>query len=154
MLLQLIPLPLSLVRIVAPNICQAYQPILTLPTLGNLYAWLPLTVNYKETLLEVLRLSSYALFYVLTIQLLTSSRRLRLTITLVTSLAICIAFFSILQRITAPDTLFGSVSCQMESKHSVPGYIKTIMLVVWLCSAPLCCLSFFCIDRCMGGLIR
>nr|MDU9044921.1 O-antigen ligase family protein [Candidatus Electrothrix aestuarii] len=106
MLLQLIPLPLSLVRIVAPNICQAYQPILTLPTLGNLYAWLPLTVNYKETLLEVLRLSSYALFYVLTIQLLTSSRKLRLTITLVTGLAICIAFFAILQRITAPDTLF------------------------------------------------
>ena len=106
MLLQLIPLPLSVVRSVAPDIYQAYRPILTLPVPGDLYNRVPLTVHYKATLFEVLRLTSCAFFYVLTVHLLTNSRRLLLTVNLVSGLAFCLAFLAVLQRITAPDTLF------------------------------------------------
>ena len=103
---QTLPLPLPVVRVIAPNIFQAYQPVLDLPGLRSLDNWVPLTVNRKATLLEALRVSSYAFFYLLTVQLLTSSKRLLITVKAVSGLALCIAFLSVLQRITAPDTLF------------------------------------------------
>ncbi|RWX49454.1 O-antigen ligase, partial [Candidatus Electrothrix communis] len=103
---QTLPLPLPVVRVLAPNIFQAYQPVLDLPGLRSLDNWIPLTVNRKATLLEAFRVSSYAFFYLVTAQLLTSSRRLLRTIKFVCGLALCIAFLSVIQRITAPDTLF------------------------------------------------
>ncbi|MCI5164847.1 MAG: tetratricopeptide repeat protein [Candidatus Electrothrix sp. GM3_4] len=106
MVFQVLPLPLPVVRVISPNIFQAYQPCLDLPGLSSFDNWIPLTVNRKATLLEVLRVSSYALFYLVTVQLLTSSRRLLITVKAISGLALCIAFLSILQRITAPDTLF------------------------------------------------
>jgi O-antigen ligase/tetratricopeptide (TPR) repeat protein len=106
MFFQTLPLPLPVVRVVAPNIFQVYQLGLDLPGLSSFDNWIPLTVNRKATLLELLRVSSYALCYLVTVQLLTRSRRLLITIKAVSGLAFCIAFLSVLQRITAPDTLF------------------------------------------------
>ncbi|MDU9048884.1 MAG: O-antigen ligase family protein [Candidatus Electrothrix sp. Rat3] len=106
MFFQTLPLPLPVVRVIVPNIFLAYQPGLDLPGLSSFDNWIPLTVNRKATLLEALRVSSYAFFYLVTVQLLTSSRRLLITIKTVSGLALCISFLSILQRITAPDTLF------------------------------------------------
>ncbi|MCI5132900.1 MAG: O-antigen ligase domain-containing protein, partial [Candidatus Electrothrix sp. EH2] len=103
--LQVISLPPPLVRILAPDIFHAYQAILDLPGLNDSDTWIPLTVNPKATLLEGLRLSSYIFFYVLTIQLLTCGRRLLITVKAVGGLAVFIAFLSLIQRITAPDTL-------------------------------------------------
>ncbi|MCI5125699.1 MAG: hypothetical protein D3925_14800, partial [Candidatus Electrothrix sp. AR5] len=103
---QTLPLPLPVVRMIAPNIFQAYQPVLELSGLNFLDNWVPLTVNRQATLLEALRVSSYALFYLVTVQLLTSNSRLLTTVKAVSGLALCIAFLSVLQRITAPDTLF------------------------------------------------
>ena len=103
---QTLPLPLPIVRMIAPNIFQAYQPVFDLPGLRSLDNWIPLTVNRQATLLEALRVSSYAFFYLVTVQLLTGSRRLLTTVKAVSGLALCIALLSVLQRITAPDTLF------------------------------------------------
>jgi O-antigen ligase len=106
--LQTLPLPLPVVRMIAPNIFHAYQPVLDLPETNSLltHHWIPLTVNRKATLQELLRVGSYVLFYLVTIQLLTGGRRLLITVKAVSGLAVFIAFLSILQRITAPDTLF------------------------------------------------
>ncbi|MGB5686240.1 MAG: O-antigen ligase family protein [Candidatus Electrothrix sp.] len=106
MFFQTLPLPLPVVRIIAPNIFQAYQPVFDLPGLRSLDNWVPLTVNRQATLLEALRVSSYAFFYLLTVQLLTSSRKLLTTVKAVSELALCIALLAVLQRMTAPDTLF------------------------------------------------
>ena len=106
MFFQTLPLPLPVVRVIAPHIFQTYQPGLDLPGLRSLDNWIPLTVNRKATLLELFRVSSYAFFYLVTVQLLTRSRRLLITIKAVSGLAFCIAFLSVLQRITAPETLF------------------------------------------------
>jgi O-antigen ligase len=109
MFLQSIPLPIFIVRSFAPNIFHTYQLILDASGLTGAVSpdhWIPLTINRQASLFEALRLSSYACFYILTVQLLTSSKKLLLTVKAVCWLALCIAFIAVLQRMTAPDTLF------------------------------------------------
>jgi O-antigen ligase len=103
MALQLIPLPPSLVQIIAPGIHQAYNPILELQDSGK---WIPLTVNQKASLLEFLRISSYALFYILTVQLLSQSKRLTKTVRIIAWLAMGIAFLAIIQKFTSPHNIY------------------------------------------------
>ncbi len=106
---QTIPLPPFIVGWLAPDIYHVYQPVLDLPRqIGGIFPdhWIPLTVNRKASLLEALRLCSYVLFYLLTVQLLTSSRRLVVTVNAVSWLALCLALLAVVQRMTAPDTLF------------------------------------------------
>ena len=100
---QLVPLPPAIVHFIAPSIYDAYFPILNIPE-NNF--WLPLTVNQKSTLLEALRITSYAFFYVLTIQLLSHKELLQRTVKTVTGLAIIIAFLAILQKFTSPDLIY------------------------------------------------
>ncbi|MCI5150010.1 MAG: hypothetical protein D3916_11590, partial [Candidatus Electrothrix sp. MAN1_4] len=106
MFLQTIPLPSVIVRWVAPHIFSTYQPVLELSGQPEHWNWIPLTVNRKATLFEALRVSAYVLFYVLTVQLLTSGKRFMLTVKAVSWLVLCIALLALLQRMTAPDTLF------------------------------------------------
>jgi O-antigen ligase len=101
--LQCLPLPVSWVRQIAPSTAAAYQPALDLLQPGT---WIPLTVNRQATLFEGLRFTAYALFYILTVQLLVSSRRLTVTVSSIAGLTVFIAFAAMLQRAAAPDTLF------------------------------------------------
>ena len=103
MALQLIPLPPGLVQVIAPGIHQAYNPILELQDNSK---WIPLTINQKATLLEFLRISSYALFYILTVQLLSQSKRLTKTVRIIAWLAMGIAFLAIIQKFTSPHTIY------------------------------------------------
>ncbi|MFH2124029.1 MAG: O-antigen ligase family protein [Pseudomonadota bacterium] len=103
MLLQLLPLPPLLVRVIAPNIFQAYSPLLSLDHGNN---WIPLTVNQKATLLEFLRISSYSLFYILTVQILRDGETLRKTVNIVVWLAIGIAFLAIIQKFSSPHAIY------------------------------------------------
>jgi O-antigen ligase len=97
------PLPVAAVQIISPQTVAVYQPVLEfLPP----DSWIPLTINPQATLFEVLRFTSYFLFYLLTIQLLTSSKRLSATVASVVWLTLFIAFVSMLQRAAAPDSLF------------------------------------------------
>lgn len=103
MLLQLLPLPPSLVRIIAPDIFQAHAPLLSLDQGNN---WIPLTVNQRATLLEFLRISSYSLFYILTVQMLRDGETLRKTVRIVVWLAIGIAFLAIIQKFSSPHAIY------------------------------------------------
>ncbi len=103
MAFQLIPLPPGLVQIVAPGIHQVYNPILELQDNSQ---WIPLTINQKATLLEFLRISSYALFYILTVQLLSQSRRLTQTVRIIAWLAMGIAFLAVIQKFTSPHDIY------------------------------------------------
>jgi O-antigen ligase len=103
MYVQCIPLPPQLIRMPAPHIFEIYQPFLDLP---GAFPWIPLTLHLKATLLESLRISSYALFYILTVQLLSRSSRLRYTVHLVVILALCIAFFAFLQKFSSPHKIY------------------------------------------------
>jgi O-antigen ligase/tetratricopeptide (TPR) repeat protein len=95
MLLQMIPLPSLLVGAISPETLKLYQG-----TIGivEMPAWLTLSVNPRSTLEEFFRISAYVAFYVLGIQLLTDSTRLKKTVFIVLCLCSLIAFQSILQR--------------------------------------------------------
>ena len=102
MALQLVPLPPSLVKIIAPASFDAYAPLFAVG--GE--QWVPLTVYPKATLQELLRIGSYGLIYVVTVQLLSDHVRLRRTLSIIIWLAAGIAFLSIVERVSSPDTLF------------------------------------------------
>lgn len=101
--LQTIPLPSTIVSFLAPNIYEVYAPVLNLQESKS---WIPLTVNQKSTFIEFIRVSCYAGFYILTVQLLSKKDRLITTVRTVSYLAIGIAFIAILQKFTSPDTIY------------------------------------------------
>ncbi|GAB6190489.1 O-antigen ligase family protein [Desulfocastanea catecholica] len=102
MLLQLLPLPVAVVRFLSPSTYAAYAPVLSL-TGGE---WIPLTINQKATLQEFLRIACYGLFYVLTVQLLSISGRLKKTVFLVVGLAAAIALLAIVQQMGSPEKIY------------------------------------------------
>ncbi len=101
--LQLIPLPPSLVAFLSPGTYQVYLPILERQDNG---AWISLTVNQKATLLELLRISSYALFYICTVQLLSNNDTLTKTVKIIAWLTMGIAFLAIIQKFTSPHEIY------------------------------------------------
>ena len=103
MALQMVPLPPGLVKLLSPASYHAYQPV---NELSNPGAWIPMTIYRKETFLEFLRVASYGIFYVLTIQLLSSGDRLKKTVSICCWLAIGIALLAILQKYSSPDKIF------------------------------------------------
>jgi O-antigen ligase/tetratricopeptide (TPR) repeat protein len=102
MLLQLLPLPAAVVRFLSPATYAAYEPVLLLS--GG--EWIPLTINQKATLQEFVRISCYGLFYMLTIQLLSISGRLKKTVFTVVGLAAAIALLAIVQQVGSPEKIF------------------------------------------------
>ncbi len=103
MLFQLVPLPPSLLVHLSPGSFEVYRPVYE--ALDS-QRWLPLTVNQKATLHETIRIASYVLMYIITIQLLTSGKYLRRTVEVVVGLTIIIAFFAIIQRYTSPEHIY------------------------------------------------
>lgn len=103
MVVQLVPLPPALVKVIAPANYSVYEPLFI--AAGE--QWLiPLTVNFKGTMQELIRIGSYTLFYIVTVQLLQSHDRLKRTVSVVVWLAAIIAFLAIIHRVTSPETLF------------------------------------------------
>jgi len=103
MLLQLVPLPSSLLVYLSPGSLEVYRPVYE--ALDS-QQWLPMTVNQKATLQETIRIASYILMYIITIQLLTSGKYLKRTVEVVVSITIVIAFFAIIQRYTSPEHIY------------------------------------------------
>ena len=103
MYLQCIPLPSHYIQHIAPHIFTAYQPILAVKQTS---AWIPMTVNLKASLLESMRISTYVLFYILTVQFLSHSSKLRNIVRILTILAIMIAFIALLQKFTSPQKIY------------------------------------------------
>ncbi len=103
MLIQLLPLPVLLIKLISPTNWEVYRLVYEQ---GGSHGWLPLSVNQKETLQEFLRLASYGVFYFLVIQVLRSGTRVKQTLKFVALLAGIIAFLAILQQFTAEEKIF------------------------------------------------
>ncbi len=100
MFFQVLPLPAAAVKLLSPATYGLYQG-----TAGILEpsGWMSLSLNKKATVLEGVRFTSYAMFYVLTVQLLSGAGRLRKTAALVSVFATALALSSILQHFAAPE---------------------------------------------------
>lgn len=100
---QLVPLPVPLVRFLSPGTYEVYAPVLAMLDADQ---WIPLSLNRQETIFELLRLTSYAMFYVLTVQMLSHPARLKRTINIVVFLGGAIAILAIIQRVSSPDKIY------------------------------------------------
>ncbi len=101
--LQLVPLPPLLIKAVSPASWEAYLPVYEL---SGSDAWTPVSVNRGATLQELLRIGSYGLFYILTVQLLRTSARIRLTLKCVAFLAAGIALLAIIQQFSSGGLIY------------------------------------------------
>ena len=101
--LQMIPLPADLIRVVSPK---AYEIYSDSAGSGAGMALMPLTVNLKLSLAEFIRYSSYAAFYILTVQLLARKGFLKQTVLSVVFFASLLAVFGIIQQFTSGGKIY------------------------------------------------
>ncbi len=101
-LLQCVPLPAALLRAISPAAHARWAA-----ALGNTdpLPWLSLSLDPLATARELIRFSSCAALYALTVQLLARRERLRATTTALAIFAAVLAFEAILQFLTAPRLL-------------------------------------------------
>jgi O-antigen ligase/tetratricopeptide (TPR) repeat protein len=100
--LQLVPLPVGLVRVIAPAVYDAYSPVISMT--GE--AWIPLSIHQQATLQELFRFAAYCFIYILTIQLLVDHQRLKRTLFAITWLGAGIALMAILQKVGSPKLIY------------------------------------------------
>lgn len=103
MSLQLLPLPASIVKLISPGAYEVYSPILSLSEDSG---WISFSVNKRATLHEMLRIGTYCLMYILTVQLLSYPDKLRSATNMVVFLAAAVAFLAIIQNVSSPDKIF------------------------------------------------
>ena len=96
-LLQLIPLPGSIVNLLSPNTYAIYQ---NAALIAGDNIWMPLSIYPRATFMELLRFSTYVLFYVVSVQFLTDRKYLKTTVAVVTWLAALLALLGIVEFIT------------------------------------------------------
>ena len=101
--LQLIPLPSQIVQVISPASWEAYRPVYDLSQSNS---WIPITVNQKATLQELLRIGGYAFFYVLTVQVLRNRKMLRTIVYFLAVLASAIAFVAIMQQFSSEGSIY------------------------------------------------
>ncbi|MGW8158688.1 MAG: O-antigen ligase family protein [Desulfoprunum sp.] len=103
MVVQIVPLPPAVLKVLSPHAFAAYVPVADLADQGR---WLPISLNQKATIQELFRISSCAMAYILTIQLLNAPVPLKKTTNFVIFLAVGIAFLAILQQVSSPDRIY------------------------------------------------
>ena len=102
-LLQLVPLPQEIVKNLSPSTYRLYtETVLAVEPSG----WVSLSIDRKATLMEVFRLTSYVIFYVLTVQLLTKKERLKRTVAAVAVFVSLLSVFSILQHFLSNNKIY------------------------------------------------
>lgn len=94
-LLQLVPLPPGLLKVISPGAYGLYSDTLWVVDPS---VWGSISINKNATMSEFFRVASYAAFYVLTIQLLTRKDLLKRTVSIVVIAISALAFFSMLQH--------------------------------------------------------
>ncbi|MBC8439152.1 MAG: O-antigen ligase family protein [Deltaproteobacteria bacterium] len=99
-LFQLIPLPPFVIEFLSPDIFKIHQ---TTHLITGTDSWMRLTVCPKATLSEFFRYSTYVMFYILTIQLLSKKEMLQATVFAITIFGGLLAFSSILQFYLTDD---------------------------------------------------
>jgi O-antigen ligase/Tfp pilus assembly protein PilF len=96
-LLQIIPLPGNLVKILSPATFDIYHNSSGL--IGPI-EWLPISLNPRATMMELLRLSAYVLFYITAVQLLANRIFLKRTVAVVAWFAALLSIVVIIEFIT------------------------------------------------------
>lgn len=99
-LFQLIPLPPGMIELLSKQTFDIHQ---TTRQITGQDFWMPLTVNTKATLSEFFRYSTYVLFYVWTVQLLSRKGLIQTTVFAVTFFGGLLALSSILQFYLTDD---------------------------------------------------
>lgn len=102
-MLQLIPLPAGLVKLISPSTYSLYSE-----TIGIIdpVQWVSLSINKKATLAELFRYTSYAGFYLLTVQLLSHRSLLKKTLNYLAIFAAILSVTAILQRFTSSGKIY------------------------------------------------
>jgi len=99
-LFQLIPLPPFIVEFLSPDAFKIHQAT---HLITGTESWMSLTLNPKATLSEFFRYSTYGMFYILTVQLLSKKGMLQATVLVITLFGGLLAFSSILQFYLTED---------------------------------------------------
>ena len=102
-LLQVVPVPPQLIKILSPSTYEIYQESFLV---ANPSAWIPLSVNPKATLMEFFRFSAYAAFYITTVQLLTRKELFKTTVFIIVICASFISFFGIIQHLISNNKIY------------------------------------------------
>jgi len=101
--LQAVPLPAGVVKIISPETFEVYSG--TIGILGPL-DWISLSVDKHSTFAEFFRYASYVSFYVLGVQLLADSSRLRFAVKTVVVCGFAIAVLAFLQEYLGNGKIF------------------------------------------------
>jgi O-antigen ligase len=101
--MQLVPLPPGIIKIILPGTYNLYSETVFVDGPAR---WMPLSIDVKATLTEFFRILSYAVFYVLTVQLLSRRENLKKVITAVIIFASVLSFLAILQHILSNDKIY------------------------------------------------
>ncbi len=101
--LQIIPLPASLIELISPVTYQLYSETIGI---AQTVSWMSLSVNKKATMLELLRLTGYIAFYILTVQLLTNKELLKKAINIIIFFASLLAIYSLLQYLSGTTKIY------------------------------------------------
>jgi hypothetical protein len=101
--LQVVPVPPELLKVLSPMSWETYRPVYELMGVEE---WLPVSVNQKATIQEFLRIGSYVILYILTIQLLRSGTKIKKVLGYIVILAGIIAVIAILQQFSSDGKLY------------------------------------------------
>ncbi len=111
-LFQIIPLPPFIVEWLSPNVFNIHR---TTQFLTGIKSWMCLSVNRKAGVSEFFRYSTYAMFYVLTVQLLRKKTTLQATVFTIVIFGGLLAFSSILQFYLTKDMALWFRYCPANS---------------------------------------
>ncbi len=100
---QIIPLPPWVLQLLSPEIWGNYQNTIAVT---NPSSWFSLSINKKATIGELYRYGAYFCFYFLTVQILTSHKKLDLTVNALLTFAPILSTFAIIQYYTSKDTIY------------------------------------------------
>ncbi len=102
-LIQAVPLPSVIVKFISPGTYALYRE--TTGITGPV-SWITISINQKATLMEFFRITAYAAFYVLTIQLLSEKKVLKKTVALTVIFMALLSFLGIMQHILSNNRIF------------------------------------------------
>lgn len=136
-LIQLIPLPPLLLKLLSPNTWKLYADTVWLV---RPEAWMPISIAPKATLTEFFRAAAYAVFYLLTVQVLADRERLSGALSFI---AFCAGLFALAGlalflfsggRISWP--LWGEADAQKNHYAALMAMILPVALAHYLAARP------------------
>jgi O-antigen ligase len=136
MIVQILPMPSAVVRIVSPAIYRFYES--TLGIMGPM-AMIPLTLNIKASVKELLRFTSYSMVYWLCVQILVDKHRLKKTVLMIAGLGAGISVYALIERFFSNGKIFWLFVLPEGNTHMGPyvyknhyaGFIEMVFPVVF-----------------------